>query len=97
MSVPLQGGRNKWRTNGCKFHMVHNDYVLATCIELRTARTSLNQVVEVVRLESEGDGESDFRMGCRCRQAMTWPLAPAPASSGLVGFQVQHGRGRVQP
>ena len=77
--------------------MVCDDYILATCIELRTARTSLNQVVEVVRLESEGDGESDFRMGCRRRQATTWPLAPAPVSSGLVGFRVQHGCGRVQP
>ena len=77
--------------------MVHDDYILATCIELRTARTSLNQVVEVVHLESEGDGKSDFRMGCRRRQVMTWPLAPAPVSSGSVGFRAQRGCGRVQP
>jgi hypothetical protein len=67
--------------------MVCDDYVLAMCIKLRTARTNLNQVVEVVSLESEGDGKSNFRMGCRHRQVTTWQLAPAPASSGSVGFQ----------
>ena len=77
--------------------MVRDDYVLTMCIELCTARTSLNQVVEVVCLEAEGDGESDFQMGCCRRQVMTWLLAPAPVSSGSVGFRAQCGCGHVQP